>query len=116
MSVGTRLYTWLRGERVGEDSFGNTYYRNRKAKLHGQERRWVIYNGAPEASKVPAEWHAWLHHTVDAPLECAHHAWQQPHRPNLTGTKYAHFPAGHERRGGHRDKTTGDYEAWRPQD
>jgi len=118
MSVGTRLYTWLRGEKVGEDTFGNVYYRDKKAKRgykgHPREKRWVLYNGAPEASKVPPEWHAWLHSTTEAPLEGARHDWQKPHQPNLTGTKYAHFPAGHERRGGQRAKATGDYEAWQP--
>ena len=39
---------------------------------------------------------------------------QKPHRPNLSGTKFAYFPPGHDRRGGKRDKATGDYESWRP--
>ncbi len=114
MDLGTRLYTWLRGELVGEDGFGNRYFRDRKTARGRRERRWVMFNGAPEATKVPPEWHAWLHHTTDAPLEGARHAWQKPHRPNLSGTKHAYFPPGHDRRGGKRDKATGDYESWRP--
>jgi NADH:ubiquinone oxidoreductase subunit len=114
MSLGTRLYTWLRGEFVGEDGFGNRYFRDRKTVRGRRERRWVMFNGAPEATKVPPEWHAWLHHTADAPLEGARHSWQKPHRPNLSGTQYAYFPPGHDRRGGKRDKATGDYESWRP--
>ncbi len=114
MTLGTRLYTWLRGEFVGEDGFGNRYFRDRKTARGQRERRWVMFNGAPEATKVPPEWHAWLHHTTDAPLEGARHAWQKPHHPNLSGTQYAYFPPGHDRRGGKRDKATGDYESWRP--
>ena len=72
MTLGTRLLTWFRGEAVGTDSFGNRYYRergSRKLRRGGgrfsREKRWVIYQGEPEGSKVPPEWHAWLHHTVD---------------------------------------------------
>lgn len=114
MNLGTRLYTWLHGEFVGEDTFGNRYYRERRALRGRKERRWVMYNGALEASKVPPEWHAWLHFSSDAPLEGKRQAWQKPHRPNLTGTRFAYFPPGHDRRGGKRDKATGDYESWRP--
>ncbi|MBN2751354.1 MAG: NADH:ubiquinone oxidoreductase subunit NDUFA12 [Rhodospirillaceae bacterium] len=114
MDLGTRLYTWLHGEFVGADSFGNRYFRARKTLRGQRERRWAMFNGKPEASKIPAEWHAWLHHTTDAPLEGVRYTWQKPHRPNLTGTKYASFPAGHARRGGRRNKATGDYEPWRP--
>ena len=97
--VGTLLYTWLKGEFIGVDEFSNRYYRNTKAKLHGRERRWVVYKGKPEASKVPAEWHAWLHHLTDSPLtEKAAQAlsWQKEHEPNLTGTSNAYRPQGHD--------------------
>ncbi len=72
MTLGTRLLTWLRGDYVGIDSLGNRYYREkgRRALPRGggrasREKRWVIYAGEPEGSKVPSEWHAWLHHTID---------------------------------------------------
>jgi NADH:ubiquinone oxidoreductase subunit len=116
-TLGTLLYTLFKGARVGTDEFGNRYYRTRGARLHGRERRWVIYKGANEASKVPPEWHAWLHHTVDQPLtQLAAEArpWQQPHLPNPTGTADAYRPSGHELRGGRRQPTTADYEPWRP--
>jgi NADH:ubiquinone oxidoreductase subunit len=107
---GTKLYTWWKGEAVGNDGFGNKYFRER-----GGRRRWVIFNGLPEASKVPPEWHAWLHHTVDdAPVNgVAKHKWEKEHLPNLTGTPYAYRPAGQG--GGERPKATGDYEAWKPE-
>ena len=58
------------GEPVGDDEFGNRYYRTVGGKIDktlGFERRWVIYNGYTEASTVPPSWHGWLHHTVDTP-------------------------------------------------
>ncbi len=62
MTIGTLIYTWLCGQKVGTDGFGNHYYSGRRNSLYGRERRWVVYNGIDEASKVPPEWHAWLHH------------------------------------------------------
>ena len=118
MSVGTWIYTLFNGDLVGKDEFGNKYYRGKGRKLQGRERRWVMYKGRAEASKVPPEWHAWLHHTVDEPLveqAAMSKSWQQPHLPNLTGTKSAYRPEGHDSKGGQRAKATGDYEAWTPE-
>lgn len=119
MTIGTHLLTWLFGEHVGTDEFGNRYYRARKRHLdrYGRERRWVIYNGIVEASKVPPEWHAWLHHLSEVPLTekvARRWPWQRRHEPNLTGTPLAYRPKGHDLRGGHRPHATGDYEAWTP--
>ena len=108
----------LNGDLVGTDEFGNHYYRGKGKKLQGRERRWVIYQGEVEASKVPSEWHAWLHHTVEEPLtqmSAQPHAWQKPHEANPTGTAAAYRPAGHAYKGGARASATGDYEAWTPE-
>ena len=115
-TIGTLIYTWLNGELVGTDEFGNRYYRAKSGEFYGRQRRWVVYHGSPEASKVPPEWHAWLHHLSDAPLdEAQRHAWQQEHVPNLTGTRAAYRPPGSVLRGGRRKRGTGDYEPWTPQ-
>src|ERR1700674_4793473 len=55
---GTLLTTLFSGIAVGEDAFGNRYYQTK-----GGIRRWVIYSGTVEASRVPPDWHGWLHHT-----------------------------------------------------
>ncbi len=117
MRLGTLLFTLLYGEHVGTDVFGNRYYRTRRLRRYGRERRWVVYKGSAEASKVPPEWHAWLHHTTLEPLTEAaakKRPWQKEHLPNLTGTAYAYRPKGHDLRGGRRQPATGDYEPWRP--
>ena len=91
-TFGTQWWTWLYGEFVGEDEFGNRYFRTKGGKIDptlGMERRWVIYRGLAEASTVPPSWHGWLHHTVDVPPtqeSVRTYAWEKPHRPNLTGT------------------------------
>ena len=124
MTIGTRIMTWFRGALVGTDTSGNRYYRDksRRAVTRGggrasRERRWVIYNGEVEASRVPPEWHGWLHHTVDEPPPDGgrpRYPWQKEHLPNLTGTAAAYRPAGSILRGGAREPSTADYEAWRP--
>ena len=102
---------------VGTDVHGNRYYQSRKARNGRPGRRYVVFKGQVEASKVPADWHGWLHYTEDTPppqTGYAAHDWQQPHLPNLTGTTYAYRPDGHVLKGGQRAKATGDYEAWTP--
>jgi NADH:ubiquinone oxidoreductase subunit len=119
-TFGTQFWTWLYGESVGEDEFGNRYYRTRGGKIDptlDMERRWVIYNGVAEASTVPPAWHGWLHHTVDTPPTEENYQsrpWQKPHRPNLTGTPAAHRPSGSTLTQGRRPKATGDYKPWTP--
>lgn len=114
-TFGTRL--GLRGKvRVGSDALGNHYYEGGRDP-NGITRRWVIYNGPNDASRVPPEWFGWLHHQVDALPDAAlppPRAWQKPAVPNLTGTEAAYRPAGALERGGQRAGATGDYEAWTP--
>lgn len=111
----TVMQTCFCGVKVGEDQFGNRYYRDRKTPAGIRERRWVMYKGEPEASMVPPEWHIWLHHTANAPIPLDSHlrkSWQKPFQPNETGSESAYFPPGFD--GGKRAKATGDYEAWNP--
>ncbi|MEK7802615.1 MAG: NADH:ubiquinone oxidoreductase subunit NDUFA12 [Pseudomonadota bacterium] len=104
--------------KIGTDCFGNTYYEAKARKGYNHPRRWVIYNGDPEPSSVPAEWHGWLHYQTDAiPSDTTpsfRRAWQKPAQANMTGTIAAYHPPGHLLSGGYRDKATGDYEAWVP--
>lgn len=125
ITLGTKLFTWLRGEVVGTDQFGNRYYRDKRRPAlkrgggrESRERRWVVYNGEPEASRVPPEWHGWLHHTYAEPPQNAgkrKYAWQKEHQPNLTGTPDAYRPPGSVLRGGHRAPAAGDYQPWTPE-
>lgn len=115
-TLGTRLYTWRKGRRVGTDELGNTYYAG-PTDSEGRTRRWVIYNGVSEASKVPPGWHGWLHHRVDTPPAeetVEPHPWELGHRPNLTGTPAAYRPRGSALTNEERPRVTGDYDAWTP--
>ena len=116
---GATIGTWfgLRGKAVvGEDSLGNVYYQG-GSDTNGNPRRWVIYNGANDASRVAPEWFSWLHHQVDdlpdRSLPAAR-VWEKPALANQTGTPLAYRPAGALEKGGKRAAATGDYEAWTP--
>jgi NADH:ubiquinone oxidoreductase subunit len=119
-TFGTQLWTWRFGELVGKDEQGNRYYRTKGGQIDptlGFERRWVIYNGYAEATRVPPAWHGWLHHTVDIPPTEERYTpreWEKPHLPNLTGTPAAYRPSGSTLASGRRPKATGDYQPWQP--
>src|SRR6185312_6547963 len=101
MNLGTRLFTMLKGHRVGTDAEGNVYYEERRLRAGERPRRWVAYNGTPEPTKVPPEWHAWLHYTTEAPIpDGVRRPWQKPHLMNLTGTPASYRPPGHDYQGG----------------
>lgn len=126
-----KIFTWWNGATlgalfdigrravlVGEDEQGNRYFEEKKPSLEGRPRRYVIYKGYAEPSRVPADWHGWLHHTFAEPPTVAPFrlkAWEKPHQPNLTGTVYAPRPQGSLASTGERPRATGDYEAWKPE-
>ena len=119
---GTRLTIARQGRFIGSDEFGNRYYEQIAGKGRpgplGRPRRWVTYTDLAEASKVPPEWHGWLHYTVDVPPTEERYAprpWEKPHRPNMTGTPDAYRPPGSILGAGQRPKATGDYKPWRPE-
>lgn len=110
-TLGTRLFTWRKGERVGEDSEGNVFY-----QMNDGARRWVIFNGEAEASRVSPEWHGWLHFTVDTPpteSKPVRKAWEKEHVPNMTGTPAAYHPPGSILSA--QPAGRADYEAWQPE-
>ena len=114
-TIGTALFSRRNGAKVGSDALGNVYFESKKAS-DGRKRRWVIYAGANDASRVAPEWHGWLHNSTDIlPTDLPPpRLWQKDPVPNLTGTVAAYRPAGALERGGNRAAATGDYEAWSP--
>jgi NADH:ubiquinone oxidoreductase subunit len=114
-TLGTTLFTRRNGRQAGGDALGNLYFESKKP-IAGQTRRWVIYKGSNDASRVPPEWFGWLHHQTDVvPADLpAPRAWVKEPLPNQTGTGEAYRPQGALERGGSRAAATGDYEAWSP--
>ena len=89
-TIGTFIYTMFTGKFVGRDEFGNKYYSNSKGK------RWVIYANRVESSKIPPEWHLWIHFLTNnkPPDNVVKYKWQKKHEENLTGTARAYKPEG----------------------
>ena len=101
-TIGTFIYTLFTGKLVGIDEFGNKYYSNTKGK------RWVIYSEQVESSKIPPEWHLWIHflknnkpwgvilfsRNIKPQDNLYKYKWQKKHQENLTGTIRAYKPDG----------------------
>jgi NADH:ubiquinone oxidoreductase subunit len=116
-TIVTMLDSWLHGVEVGSDAQVNRYFHARKTVPGQKQRRWVIYNGINDASRVPAEWHGWLHGAFDDVPESRlppPRVWEADYTPNATGTERAYRPQGALERGGRRAAAAGDYEAWSP--
>lgn len=104
MSILTKLKAKFFCQKVGIDEFGNQYFQDKQKRL-------VIYKGIAEPSKIPAEWHGWIHYTTDElPTNSSAHRyhWQKTHLPNLTGTKNSYSPK--------RNKISPVYQAWNPKE
>ena len=117
MSFGTKIYTWFYGQFVSIDDFGNKYYCDSKNFESETAKRWVIFNGEIEASKIPPHWHAWLHKTIHVPpIHYSHkHNWQKNHQPNLSGTTRAYYPSSHPlSKSKNNVKDNAEYEKWHP--
>jgi len=117
MSIGIKIYTWFYGKYVGKDEFENIYYSNSNNFNDQKAKRWVIFNGEIEASKIPPHWHAWLHKTVEEPpLNYKQkYSWQKIHKPNMTGTKDAYYPSSHPLSKNYNpDQIKDEHESWTP--
>lgn len=110
---GTRLYLWRFFEPVGEDEFGNRYYKSKTGT-----KRWVIYNGPADPTTIPPGWHGWMHYRTELPPTEERYvprSWEKAHLRNLTGTAAAYRPDGSLLSKGERPRVTGDYDAWSPE-
>ena len=106
-TIGTFIYTFFTGKLIGKDEFNNKYYTNKKRK------RWVIYNNEVEASKIPPEWHSWIHFVTNQipDKNMTKFSWQKKYVENLTGTTWAHKPDGSLRL--NTRKNMKKYEVWK---
>ena len=112
-----RVFTWRKGQLAGTDQAGNRYYRARRTPVGRRERRWVVYDGTFDPSKVPPEWFGWLHHYEAQPIppnSPFHQPWIKPHAPNQSGTSGVYRQPGHPLKSGQRGRVSGDYEPWTP--
>ncbi len=106
MNLINKILIKISCTKIGSDEFGNEYFENKN------KRRFVVYKGIAEPSKIPAEWHGWMHYTTnETPIHTNTHrfSWQKQHLPNLTGTKNSHSPKKSAVK-----NTQYGYKAWKP--
>lgn len=120
-TFGTAFTLFRRGAtKIGEDEQGNRYFEEpTPSGSDGRTRRWVVYHGVAEASRIPPDWHGWLHHTFEEPPTEAplrRQSWEKDHLPNMTGTPLAYHPQGSLVGASEADKLGKDYTAWTPED
>ena len=113
-TVGTKLYTYLKGKKVGEDYFGNYFYESRDKR-----NRWCIYSYQSDASKISPEWNSWLRFiTNSCPTdETMTYEWQKRFSGNLTGLDDAYKPEilRANKKNEDLDRYQSDYKAWKPE-
>ena len=114
ITVGTKLYTYLNGKKVGEDYFGNLYYESKDKK-----NRWCLYSNESDASKISPEWNSWLRFiSVERPKDnSTNHEWQRQFDGNLTGLNSAYKPRIVRTNSSKEDLDNHqfDYKAWKPE-
>ncbi len=88
MNLSIFLQVWLKGRYVGSDAFGNKYFQEKTNRKIRKPRRWVLFKGREEATKIPPEWHGWMHYVFDVPPAVEN----SKYIPNMTGTPLQYRP------------------------
>lgn len=115
-TIGAQLATWRGGKLVGRDAQGNTYYHSPK----NTKKRWVLYKGIIEPTRIPVAWHIWLHNMNEqSPAELGEESamvyrWQKIRSPNVTGTRWAYYPQGSLLKTGNGVSNKSNYKLWNP--
>ena len=94
---GTVMLVRLWGQKVGEDMFGNCYFKMKTGRNWTRGTRVVLYAAEAEASLIPPPWFGWLHYQCEEPLPMAGengYVTCKSHQPNLTGSQVAYRPQG----------------------
>ena len=110
-TIGTRIWSYFNGTFVGSDKFGNHYFKNKI-----DTKRWVLYNGEVDSSKVPPEWNGWLRFTSNKlPDINKKYFWEKEHVRNQTGTINAYYPSNSILKNPQKNKKP-EYDQWTPKD
>ena len=113
-TVGTNLFTFLKGKKVGEDYLGNSYYESKD-----QEKRWCIYCDQSEASRTSPEWNSWLRFISNTVPDSNNNSyeWQKFFKGNASGLDSAYKPSiiREGRLNEDLKDYQSDYKAWKPE-
>ena len=92
------IYLKFFGTKVGEDEYGNQYFELKREDYLGRKKRYCLYNGTPEASKISPEWHGFMHYQIpvsEVLKTFKQFKWQKPYVQDLTLSDYKFLPKNH---------------------
>ena len=90
-NIGTLLYSFLKGKKIGQDKIGNKFYIHKKNK----NKKWVLFKYKVDPTSLDVKWQIWLTTTnskVPIAIEENNFKWQKEKQPNLTGTINSYHP------------------------
>ena len=91
-NLGTLIYSFLCGKKVGEDKNGNKFYINK----YNNKKKWVIYNKIIDPTSLMVAWQIWLtNKEIEPPMDLTSkkkYLWQKERKPNYSGTKKSYHP------------------------
>jgi len=93
-----RIYLFFCGTKIGIDQYGNQYFEVKRTDSFGRKKRFCLYNGTPEASKISPEWHLFMHYQIEAKdvkTNYKQHKWQKPFVPDITLSDAKYLPKNH---------------------
>ena len=98
MKLLVSIYLQLFGNKVGEDEYGNQFFELKRVDYLGRRKRYCLYKGSPEASKISPEWHPFMHYQIDAKdvkTTFRQYKWQKPYVPDTTLSQNKYLPKEH---------------------
>ena len=112
-NIGTILYSFLNGKKVGEDNQGNKFFIHKKNK----KKRWVLYKKKVDPTTLEVRWQIWLTE-IDKDKEITinnpNFKWQKDKKANLTGTQDAYHPRRNLEEKKMYDDKKNKYSVWKP--
>lgn len=90
----------LFGKKVGEDQYKNKYYVLAFKNYLGKHKRFCLFYGLPEATKVPPNWADWMAHRTNFAPSSSYtpkYSWIMPSLPMLTLSKYKYRQLKHSK-------------------
>ena len=101
MSLGFKIYSFLNGNLVHEDSLGNKFYHDKKNTL----KRWVVYTEGLGPESLPTNYHNWLHYTSDSITDIKYSENDLIDNIKIRTKKHVST---------HKDKINKGYNSWQP--
>lgn len=92
------IFLKFKGKFVGEDEYGNKYYETNQRDYLNRKKRYCLFNGRVEATKIPPEWHCFMHYQIPKEsviLDTKQYKWQKRFLPDLTLSSIKYLPKNH---------------------